>query len=342
MVPSGTIRVGVAAAAPDLLREFGVRPERASLQAGLPSDFLHDPESAIPFVAMGRFLAACAGLTGCPHFGLLAGERTGLSAMGRVGYVVRHSAIVRSALESLAAYTPFNNQGSVTSLRSDPDRSFLHFAVLEPGAEGADQIVDGALAIMRNIMQSLCGPDWYPTEVAIAHRKPVDVAPFARAFRAPVHFEAERNALAFSARWLDRPVPAAEPELRRLLADQLAAEGQRWERDFRDYVTHVIRTLLGTSQCSSADIAALFGMTERSLQRRLAEESTTFKALLEQVRHQDALHLLGRTAMSLTDLAARLGYSEPSAFTRAFHRWQGVSPTQWRSASGRAASTGGP
>lgn len=342
IITSGTIRVGVAATIPGLLRDFGVSIERASLQAGLPADFLDDAESTIPFAALGRFLAVCVALTGCPHFGLIAGERTELSAMGRVGFLVRHSASVRSALETLIAYTPFNNQGSVASFESGPELSSLGYAVLQPAADGAGQILAAGMAIARNIMRCLCGPDWCATEVALALPEPADLAPYARVFRAPVRFGAERSSLAFPIRWLDRPVPGAEPQLRRLLADQLSSENQERGRDLSSSVTRVIRGLLGTSRCSSADIASLFDLTERSLQRRLADESTTFKALLEQVRRQEAARLLEHTALPLSELAARLGYSEPSAFTRAFHRWQGVPPLQWRTAVSRGAPSGNP
>lgn len=118
--------------------------------------------------------------------------------------------------------------------------------------------------------------------------------------------------------------PVATP----LLADLEAAADTR--SSFAEEVKRVIPAIIGSEYCSAASIAKLFGITERSLQRRLALESSSFQKLLDQIRQKDAMRLLDNTGLPLSQVAARLGYSEASAFSRAFRRWEGCSPAKWR------------
>jgi hypothetical protein len=112
------------------------------------------------------------------------------------------------------------------------DFAVLGYSINSPGVEAADQVMDGAMAIAINVMRQLCGPDWKPVEVLFAHRKPLDTGPFRRFFQAPLSFDAEQSALVFSADWLEHPVAAADPELRRLLQKQVDALAARYRYNF--------------------------------------------------------------------------------------------------------------
>jgi AraC-like DNA-binding protein len=206
----------------------------------------------------------------------------------------------------------------------------LSYAIYHPGAESADQIVDGALAIGCNLMRGLCGPDWKPHEVLLSHRKPLTTTPFTRFFQAPIRWEAEESALIFSTDCLARPLPGADPDLHRLLQAHLHELDRTEGGELPDQMRRILRSLLLHHQCSADGMAKLFAIHRRTLNRRLRSHGTGFHLLVEEARYQIARQLMSETRVPLAQVAAALDYSEPSAFTRAFRRWSGMSPTEWR------------
>ena len=197
--------------------------------------------------------------------------------------------------------------------------------------------MDGALAVMLNIMQSLCGPGWQPSQVTFAHRKPDDVEPFRRIFRAPLRFDAEQNALVFLADWLTYRLPADDPELRRQLTEHVKAIEAHHGDSFPEQVRSVLRTALLTDRADADHIASLFSIHRRTLNRRLNEDGISFKDLVEEERYGIARQALLDTDLQVGDVAALLGYADASAFTRAFRRWSGAAPAEWRSDARRGS-----
>ena len=164
------------------------------------------------------------------------------------------------------------------------DILIVHGDVFTMAGNGSGYIGDGAVAIMVNIMRELCGPEWTPSQVMFAHRKPDNVEPFRRFFRSPLRFDAEQNAIVFLADWLSLRLPDVSPELRRLLKDQISLIEARHRNDFPEQVRIVLRTALLTDRTSAEDIAAVFSIQSRTLNRRLSEFGLSFRDLVEQQR----------------------------------------------------------
>jgi AraC-like DNA-binding protein len=268
--------------------------------------------------------------TGCEHFGLLLGQRGSLASFGLVGFLVQHSPDVGTALRNLVRYLHLHVRGAAPTLSSQGTLAMLGYQIYEPQVEATDQLGDGAMAVGFNILRALCGPDWKPSEVLLAHRKPKDVGPFRRFFGAPLRFDAEQNALVFSAAWLTRRVSGAEPELRRLLQKQIDALDARYRDDFPEQVRSALRPALLTGHGKADQVAALFSMHSRTLNRRLNAFGTNFQALVDAGRFEIARQLLEDSAMEVSQIAASLDYADASAFTRAFRRWSGTTPAVWR------------
>jgi AraC-like DNA-binding protein len=327
---AGIIRVGAAKEIPALLREFGLDPVKTAGEAGLDPRLLDDPDNFIPLVALGHLITVCIARTGCEHFGLLLGQRGNASSLGVVGMLLRQAPDVGSALQDLVTYLHLHNRSAVSKLRVDGDVAVLSYAIYHPSAESVDQIVDGGLAIGCNLMRGLCGADWKPHEVLLPHSKPVDVTPFKRFFQAPIRFDAEQAALVFSTECLARPLPGVDPDLHRLLQAHLHELDRAEGGDLPDQLRRLLRSLLFHHQCSADGMAKLFAIHRRTLNRRLRSHGTGFHTLVEEARYEIARELMTKTRVPLAQVAAALDYSEPSAFTRAFRRWSGMSPTEWR------------
>ena len=315
---------------PDVLRQLGADPEQVLKEAGIDPALFDSPDNWISHAARGRLIARCVAATGCRHFGLLLGQQARLRSFGLVGLLVKYSPDVGTALRSLVRYFHLHNRSGAVELAVEGSRATFSFGVYPPPADASEQIGDGAVAVMLNIMRELCGPDWIPLEACFAHRRPDDVAPFYRCFRAPLRFDAGRYALVFSAAWIDHAVPHDDAELRRLLQQQIDALEARHAVDFPARVKSVLRTALLTDDASSERVSALFSMHSRTLHRHLAAFGTTFRALVDETRFEIAQQLLDDSSMDVSRIADTLRYSDASAFTRAFRRWSGTTPTRWR------------
>jgi AraC-like DNA-binding protein len=325
-----TLRIGATAALPDVLRSLGADPLVLLAEAGFDPALFDNPDNLVSLAARGRLLSHCVARTGCQHLGLLIGQRGGLNALGLTGLLVKYSPDVGTALRSLERYLHLHVRGASTTLAVVGRTAALSYEIHEPMIEATDQVGDGAIALLSNIMRSLCGDEWAPIEVRLAHRPPDDVAPFRRFFHLTPRFDAEDNALVFSADWLDRALPQTDPQLRGLLQAQVDALEARHGRDFPEQVRSVLRTAILTGHASADEVARIFSMHARTLNRRLGEFDIGFRNLVDEARFETARQMLESSTMEMTQIASMLGYTDASAFTRAFRRWSGTTPTQWR------------
>ena len=325
-----TVRIGGTADIPAVLSSLGADPAKVLAEAGFDLKLFDDPDTLVSFAARNHLMAHCAARTECPHFGLLVGQRGGLHSMGLVGLLGKYSPDAGAALRNIVRYVHLHVRGAVATLAVDGDLATLRYEIYQPHVEATDQIGDAAVAVMFNMMRALCGPDWNPIEVRFAHRKPKDVGPFRRFFRAPLIFDAAENAVVFSTAWLNRRLTAIEPELRRLLQNHIDALEVRHGDDFPEQLRSVLRTALVTGHGGVGQVAEVFSMHRRTLCRRLNGFGTSFQALADECRFEIARQMLEDSAMAVTEIAALLDYADASAFTRAFRRWSGTTPAQWR------------
>ena len=330
MVTPGTIRAGPIVVVPELLRGFGVDPGPLMDAAGLAPAMLEDTETAIPFVASGRLLALCAERTGCAHFGLLTGQRAGLSALGVLGLVMQNSPDVRTALQTLDRLFAHHDGGGVLVLRTEPARVTIGYRVPDPAIPGADQIVDCALAVTVQVMRSLCGEEWRAVEALVAHPRPADAAPLQSLVGAKLHFDAEETVLNFDPSWLDHRLSHAQPAVRDMLLAFMTGARTEATCVHCDDVRRVLRTRITQGDATLADVADALGLHPRTLNRRLAASGTTFKELANEIRHETARQLLEQTTMPLDRIATLLGYTAASSFTRSFRSRAGMPPAAWR------------
>lgn len=325
-------------AVPRLLLQHGIDAGKLLADFGLTLTDFDEPEHTIPFATMGTLLGRCAAQTGCPHFGLMTGELTGASALGAVGFLIQSAPDVRSALGVLTRRIHLNNPGVAMSLVEDQDFATLRYDIVQPGIESHEQILDGAMAIARTIMRSLCGPDWRPAQVRLAHARPGDVAEFRRVFEADLYFDAAETALVFSRSCLDKVPLTADPVLHRMMAHRVNELTVTAGEDVVGQLRRVLPWLLTTRNLSLAAAAKAVGLSTRTLNRRLADEKTSFTEQRDEVCFAVASQLLQSTRMPIGEVASLLGYANLSAFTRAFTRWSGMGPAQWRAARAKCSA----
>ena len=317
---------------PAVLERLGV-PSGPLLQQVqlLPEDF-SDPERSATFEELDRLLGACVRRTGCRHFGLLVGQSVGLESLGIAGRLARNAPSVGRALVDLEAFFILHDSGAVPHVAVRDGSATFTYSIYATGLRNADQVYDLALAAMLNIMRQLCGPSWRADAALLPRGRPDNIRPYREALQAPLRFDAMQAGLVFPSRWLQRPIAGADSLLHQLLRDRASIDRSQVSPLLLNDVRRAIRALLMTGECCREAVARRLDMHPRTLVRRLNEAGTTYQVLLDDMRAQIAKQLLHDTRSPVSRIAASLGFSDPTVFTRAFRRWTGLSPRQFRAA----------
>jgi AraC-like DNA-binding protein len=157
-------------------------------------------------------------------------------------------------------------------------------------------------------------------------------------FACPVKFGARRNRLFFQVEDLDQPFITHNADLLEVIAPQLEAELKQYltNRSLKEQAKGILKRSLAGQRPRLEDVAVELRMGGRTLQRKLLEQGTTFHTLTEEARHEMAQHemaqhYLRQRSLELNETAYLLGYEDPNSFIRAFHKWEGTSPGEWRS-----------
>lgn len=320
-------RVGGFAALPGLLAARGVAPAQILSASGLAADALALPDRQVGFAASARALSEAVLATRCEHFGLLAGGETHLGDLGFLGSEMRSAAALGPALRSLAAHHHCICTGGAVLLQEQERIVRLGYAVFHPNLDHLGPALDFAAAAGVTLIRELCGRDWNPGEVLLPRRRPADPSPYQAFFRCPVQFDAELCELRFPTGALNqRLLPTAGKRQVVTTPPDLRVAGEH----LLPQLYRAARMQLLHGEADGEQIASMLGLHRRSLSRRLAACGQSFQRVLDDVRYTVARELLADTNLAVVDIALALGYAEASPFVRAFRRWSGHAPTQWR------------
>lgn len=301
-------------------------------KVGLREQDLDSLEARVPRTAEHALWMELARRSGDEQFGLHFAERSVQPGnWGALDYAFRASATLGEATESIARFFPILCGAAVVTFERDGDRATIGYRRDESGPPHAYHAAECAIAGYVIMARQLVGIDWTPIETTFTHPAPKSTSEHRRIFRSPVRFGADINAVVLEASLLDRPAKAPDPRLRALLdavlESLLAKLPQR-----ASFAEHVQRHLFAACQGGDPTVAAVaraFHTTPRSLQRRLAAEGTSHRELLDAVRRDLAVSLLRDSGKSASEVAAQLGFADPSAFFRSFRRWTGKSPREF-------------
>jgi AraC-like DNA-binding protein len=327
---SGIARVALFRRVPELLDAMGEDADAILASIGLARADFEDAENQMPYFQLEQLLVECGRRTGCDHFGLLLCEQSRLDDLGLPGRVARCANTVGEGLDALVRAYNLHRGGGIVNLIDTGELARFVYAIAMPGTRDTRHYQMGAITIMFNVLEDLCGPEWQANEVRFALRSPASVRPFHRLFRAPVHFDADESVIVFDSAWLSRALAAVDDSFRRSVAAELHWMRERAFEDFPGLVRDLIRKQLSSGPCSIETVAAMLSMHSRSLERRLARAGEDYSSLQQSVKHEIAVQLLRETAMSVQEIADFLRFSSAANFATAFRRWTEQSPTQFR------------
>lgn len=315
---------------PEILREFGCDPEDVFEKAGFKLTQFEEPDGRISYADGSRLLADCVTASACQHLGLVIGERAKMSTLGIPGFIARSATTVGTALHDLSRNLDLHDQGGSAILEAHGNVTYFGYYIHLRGVVALDHIYDISLAQACNVLRDLCGPKLKLSEVTFSRRSPPDLAPYRRFFQAPLRFDSKQNAVVFPTRWLDQRLRSTDPLLHHHFAKEAHELHTHRAVDTAEEVRRLLRKSLAGRKFTADYIANQLCLHERTLNRRLRESGTTYRRELDTIRYEVARQMLAETRTPLSSIARALGYSDTSAFNRAFKRWSGVTPAQWR------------
>ena len=311
------------------VRACGASSEALLAAAGCSAEQLSEPSAQLE---LSRFIALCQlalELSGEPGLGFVLGATASISRFGLLGFAAMAAATLREAIELVMRFMPTISAVCRYELRVERGQAVLE--LVEQASLGAarELIVFAQTTAMWRMGQTLTG-QLLPGDVEYAFSEPDYFARFAASAPGSFRFSAGGHRVRFDAAFLDLPLLTADPAAARSARAHCESELARLEA--RSSIVMRVREALqldSDALLSPVQLARGFGMAERTLKRRLAEQGTSYSLLLDEQRQRRALELL-RTGANVDQIAERLGYSDAANFTRAFRRWTGKSPRAFR------------
>ena len=250
-----------------------------------------------------------------------------------VGYTMMSCADLRGAFERLTRYLLILSDALTMTMADEEDGFRIAFVLFGGDRPIPRQRIEFIFITVISFCRWICRTNVSPRAIELAYPKPAaDLAPYRSAFGCPVTFDAERNSLLFAHADLKLALPTFNPQLAELherYAGEFLRHFDHAQTSFR--VREAIVRRLPDGEPRRDEVAGELCMSERTLQRRLEEEKTSFVQLLDDTRRELADQYLGRLHLSLGQAAYLLGFADQSSFFRACRRWFKVSPAQYRS-----------
>jgi AraC-like DNA-binding protein len=311
-------------------RARGINVRRCAERARLDLDQLRDPRARLPVRGQIEFLNRVAEELGDELLGFNMALEFELRRGGLFYYVLASSADLRDVFERGARFTSIVNEGV---LQEVVDGRCVGLALRYHGVRrqhDRHQIEFWLVTLLR-ICRRITGVEVKPVRVRMTHLRSRGYSRLAKFMGCDVEFGAPVDEILFTRESAELPVVAADPYLNRLLVEmceQALARQRRTAESFAMRVENAVAPRLPHGKARAGAIAAEFGMSERTFARRLAEEGASFSQLVDKLRLELARGYLLTGEMSVSKVAWLLGYREAGAFTHAFRRWTGKSPSE--------------
>ncbi|GAB4440406.1 MAG: AraC family transcriptional regulator [Cyanobacteria bacterium J069] len=316
----------------------GLDVEQLCFKVGLDPIILTTPDQRISASIHYAVWREVANQTGDENLGLHFGEAFNVGNYGILGYVLLNCQSVADVFEKFCRYTYLFCNGVPSQLWVSEGMAFLECDFTSKLTFDHDQIeesrydAESVFAATLAAIKSLTGKDLRLSMASFCHAAPADISEYQRIFQTDLKFSMPFNRLAFNAAYLDWPVLSSNASLLPLFEQQADAmlENLNGSDRYTRKVVHLIAEQLKGELPKIEAIASELSISIRHLQRELRAESTSFQKLLDQTRQELALRHLKNPTVSIHDIAFLLGFSEPSAFNRAFKRWTGKTPQGYR------------
>jgi AraC-like DNA-binding protein len=331
-----TVSAGYAKALLDLATSKGADPALLAERSELPLLLLENPDMRVPFRAFQALMLTAKDLCQDPAFGLHFGEESSFADISIVGLICQSAETMGAAFHQMNRYARLaidvggHDVGNRFELRHIGDDVWLIDQRQNPNL--FPELTESTFARFICETARHFGDVPFARSIQFTHSEPEYRSEYDRIMKVPITFESDRNAICIHESWLSIPTNLHNKYVFGVFserADELQATLEKTST-MAGRVESLLMPVIHTGDISMNQIAVRFGLSRISLYRRLKAEGTTFERILDDLRHKLALHYLGSKKISVNEVAYLLGFADPAAFSRAFKRWTGESPSMMR------------
>ncbi|MDD2927119.1 AraC family transcriptional regulator [Rhodoferax sp.] len=313
----------------------GLSVEPMLAHAGLSPSQLN--EARWPIDDITRLWRAAADLTSDPGFGLHAGQLVGPASFNVVSFILQSSSTLREAIMVTQKFQRLISDGGRFQLLEGPLQSWLIYHPQQGELAFSPHQLEAVLAAVISFSRWVLGQPVKPVRAQFSHARLGPLALYQEVFQAEVDFNQAFCGLQFDNAVLDLALPQADAQLATLHREYAAARLAALSHapDFLGQLRHWLGAHLAQGVPERQAAAQHLKLSERVLARRLQALGLSYSQLVDQVRKDKACQAVADTDDAFASIAQTLGFSEASAFNRAFKRWTGHKPGDWRQRRGR-------
>ncbi len=270
-----------------------------------------------------------------PGFSVRVGQQMKMDDYGVLGLSWKTCSKAKEIFERSERYFKLLSDTYVFKVEPEGDYSkiLLFRDAHRRGIELSNEATFSATVV---VLQAMTGSDINPVKVSFKHRPPSNITSYQEAFMCPIKFEQTQNYIAYKTEDLEMRTVKADDSINRFLVERVEEETKGIEPSSNQLISDVevlIRNALPSGIPGITEVSEHLGMSNRTLTRRLSENKVTFRDLIQKTQEEISIDLLKTTSRSVAEIAFQTGFSEQSAFNRAFKRWTGHSPLEYRKIS---------
>jgi len=326
---------GILSAAATGLSDFihlkGADVDKIFGVSGINPELLLSPTLSLQLTSYCEVLEQSAKFTHCTNFGLHYGQQFHPKSLGLIGYIALCSATLEDALKNLTSYFYLHQKDTLCRLVDLKDSYRLDYQVQHGAILSRRQDAELSLGMFMNVVREVLGSHYAPREIHFEHPRPEFWQEHSRLFNAPTFFDQPFNSIIIAKSDLKITMPQSDPILLMVMLETLKLLNVSSQSQcLVDQVRSHIQLNLSSGEPNLETIANDLNLSSCILSRRLKLDGITFTQLIDQTRYELACNYIKQKNLAISEIAFLLGYSEVSAFSRAFKRWFGCTPRQLR------------
>jgi len=308
----------------------GLDPESIEIELACSLSDLEDIEQRIPITRYQALWNLALNYTEDPTLALKLGSNPYNDEMGLVGHIFFNNSTLDTALTQYKRYYALVHEGMHIEVKTDAKFVYINYICdIEAAYSQADMEYTFAISLYR-VRQHIS--DGVELEyIQFQHNAPTYHSAYDEIFTCPIRFDGPYCSIAFKKQYLDFKLPKRSSYLHKLLTHHIETLFKKIRPDetLTDKVINLVEKKLAKDNIDAEHIADKLCMSRHTLYRKLKQEGISFHDLIDQVRKNKAFYYLDQNKRSLSEIAFLLGFSELSAFSRAFKRWTGLSPAKY-------------
>jgi AraC-like DNA-binding protein len=337
-----TVFIPMVRALVEVVELTGVPREHLFRHANLDERRVLDDAAMFEAGEFSRLQESAIEVTGNEALGLSLAERVSESAFALVGHLVNHAPTLRDAIETAIKYGRIVSDGYHLSLGGEHDTAKIAYEFPRTSPRSDRMQADFAIAGFLKLVRIFAGAQAQPTRASFEYAAPRNAREYERIFAGTARFEQRFTGLEFPRALLSCSPLHTNLELFAVLRDEAerVLERRAPEQRHSELLRRFLEACVPVRIPSMSAAAKELGISARSLRRHLSKEGVSYRILLQEALERSAMRMLSESGRSVQETAYAIGFSDPAAFHRAFKRWKGVTPKQFRDEWLRADRSG--